>query len=77
MINDRVSKLLYIVDISSYKKEQLKLHRSFLGVKAGGGGGGSGVAKVSGARGKLEFCAPPSKKFLKNDNKMSSIQLII
>ena len=26
------SKLLYIVNISSYKKEQLKLHRSFLGV---------------------------------------------
>ena len=27
------SKLLYIVNISSFKKEQLKLHRSFLGVK--------------------------------------------
>ena len=33
-----VSKLLYIVNISSYKKEQLKLHRSFLGVKGGGVG---------------------------------------
>ena len=26
----------HIVNISSYKKEQLKLHRSFLGVKGGG-----------------------------------------
>ena len=32
------SKLLCIVNISSYKKEQLKLHRSLLGVKRGGGG---------------------------------------
>ena len=31
-----VSKLLYIVNISSYKKEQLKLLRSFLGVRGGG-----------------------------------------
>ena len=30
------SKLLCIVNISSYKKEQLKLHQSFLGVKGGG-----------------------------------------
>ena len=29
------SKLLYIVNISSYKKEQLKVHGSFLGVKGG------------------------------------------
>ena len=27
---------MYIVNISSYKKEQLKLHRSFLDVKGGG-----------------------------------------
>ena len=32
-----VSKLLYIVNRSSSKKEQLKLHRSLLGVKRGGG----------------------------------------
>ena len=31
------SKLLCIVNISSHKKEQLKLHRSLLGVKGGGG----------------------------------------
>ena len=31
------SKLLCIVNISCYKKEQLKLHRSLLGVKGGGG----------------------------------------
>ena len=28
-------KLLYIVNINSYKKEKLKLHRSFLDVKGG------------------------------------------
>ena len=32
-----VFKLPCIVDISSYKKEQLKLHGSLLGVKGGGG----------------------------------------
>ena len=31
------SKLLCIVNKSSYKKEQLKLHQSPLGVKGGGG----------------------------------------
>ena len=31
------SRLLYIVSICCYKKEQLKLHRSLLGVKEGGG----------------------------------------
>ena len=31
------SKLLYIVNRSSSTKEQLKLHRSLLGVKGGGG----------------------------------------
>ena len=31
-----LSKLLYIVNISSYKQEQPKLHRSFLGVKREG-----------------------------------------
>ena len=31
------SKLLYIVNRRSSKKEQLKLHRSLLGVKGGGG----------------------------------------
>ena len=31
------SKLLSIVNISCYKKEQLKLHRSLLGVKREGG----------------------------------------
>ena len=31
------SKLLCIVNKSSYEKEQLKLHQSFLGVKGGGG----------------------------------------
>ena len=30
------SKLLYIANISRYKKRQLKLHRSLLGVKGGG-----------------------------------------
>ena len=34
-----VSKLLYIVNISSYKKEQLKLHPSLLGVREAGEGG--------------------------------------
>ena len=32
-----LSKLLCIVNISSYKKEQLKLHGSHFGVKGGGG----------------------------------------
>ena len=31
------SKLLCIVNKSSYEKEQLKLHQSLLGVKGGGG----------------------------------------
>ena len=31
------SKLPCIVNINSYKKEQLKLHRSLLGVRGGGG----------------------------------------
>ena len=31
------SKLLCIVNKSSYEKEQLKLHQSLLGVKEGGG----------------------------------------
>ena len=39
----------------------------------------SGVARVTGARGKLKICAPPPpiKKFLKNDIEMHSIQLIM
>ena len=38
----------------------------------------SGVARVSGARGQTWILRPPPlKKFLKNDNKMSSIQLIM
>ena len=41
MINDLYklcfSKLLCIVNKSSYEKEQLKLHQSLLGVKGGGG----------------------------------------
>ena len=32
------SKLLCIINISCYKKEQLKLHRPLLGVKGGGEG---------------------------------------
>ena len=32
-------KLLCFVNISCYKKDQLKLHRSLLGVKRGGGRG--------------------------------------
>ena len=37
----------------------------------------SGVARVTGARGQTQNLPPPSKKFLKNDIEMSSIQLCL
>ena len=42
-------------DISSYKKEQLKLHRSHLGVKVGGGGGITALSPTLGCKGKNQY----------------------
>ena len=46
------SKLLYIINVSSYKKEQLKLHRSFLGVKGAGGGQKTALSPTFSCNGK-------------------------
>ena len=57
------SKLLCIVNKSSYEKEQLKLHQSLLGVK-GGGGKNSPLSYMQISKSEKKFLAPPPCQFL-------------
>ena len=50
------SKLLCIVNKSSYKKEQLKLHQSLLGVK--GGEGKTAFSPTFSCNAKINMCRP-------------------
>ena len=50
------SKLLCIVNKSSYEKEQLKLHQSLLGVK--GGGAKTALSPTFSCNAKNQYCMP-------------------